>query len=157
MECLVCLLKANELFFFLTGSGFSGPSSVVLNVPVYKNWDQGREERNLHTQCTKTTELMLKRFHLPVKLLEVCCSFGTYFLSLILKLHLEKTKGFSALPTPYQKWTKSILPKAQQKGLLQSQTWMLKAAEISSTLSLLSLSGFSFNNHYSKHWGKHNF
>jgi hypothetical protein len=43
---------------------------------------------------------MLKRFHLPVKLLEVCCSFGTYFLSLILKLHLEKTKGFSALPTP---------------------------------------------------------
>lgn len=35
---------------------------------------------------------MLKRFHLPVKLLEVCCSFGTYFLSLILKLHLKHSK-----------------------------------------------------------------
>lgn len=40
------------------------------------------------------------------------------FLVTDFKLHLEKTKGFSALPTPpYQKRTKSILPKAQQKVL----------------------------------------
>jgi len=34
---------------------------------------------------------------------------------------------------------------------------MLKAAEISSTLSLYHSAGFSFNNHYSKHWGNTTF
>lgn len=34
---------------------------------------------------------------------------------------------------------------------------MLKAAEISPTLSLYHSAGFSFNNHYSKHWGNTTF
>lgn len=55
---------------------------------------------------------------MPVKVLEDCCLFGIYVLSLILKLHLEKTKRFSALPTsPTRSKQKAFYLKAQQKVL----------------------------------------
>lgn len=161
MKYLICLFKVIG-YFFLTESGFSGPShtlcllfSMFLYVRI-KTKGRGRETH------TKTMHWRLlncsKHFHLPVKFLEELLVW-IYSCHWFLRWNLKKTKGFSVPPTPLPERTKSILPKAAQQKVLgfNHKHGLLKAAEISSTLSLFYHSWIFLQQSLLQALRKHNF
>lgn len=92
-----------------------------------------REGRDTHRQCTRPLDFNISTCQLHFFKTAACLGFMS---SLILRLHLENTKGFSA-PHPTRKEQKAFYLKEHSKRYwLQSQTRLLKAADSLNTQPL---------------------
>lgn len=161
MKYLICLFKVNRLFFpywvwlLWPFAYVCLLFSMFLYVRI-KTKGRGRETH------TKTMHWRLlncsKHFHLPVKFLEELLVW-IYSCHWFLRWNLKETKGFSVPPPPYQKEQKAFYLKQHSKRYLASITNMdyLKLQKFPQHSAFFITHGFSFNNHYSKHWGNTTF
>lgn len=112
-----------------------------------------REGRDTHRQCTRPLDFNISTCQLHFFKTAACLGIMS---SLILRLHLEKTKGFSA-PHPTRKEQKAFYLKEHSKRYGFSHKHDCSEPQKSPQHAAFTTQlGFSFNNHYSKHWG-HNF